>query len=262
MGRVGEIHATCGLSIRNVGSTNPAFSALTVIFIFVSMLVQFAFASAVEAEVSRYYYAGSRTFDLRVEVLIHRQERYFLLETIPWLDALLESDKVMRPTIFSIETGGTTFIDSVQYDLANNFIREVDQSSPYRVPGYVTFESKNENFPRYFFLSTEDTTGHRVICGDPNEQGTFINCSVMARYELDERVFLVANILRPIPEWSGIEIPEWDDTWPTFDQVADRMREIARCLDVTELVQVGEPPVKGPFENPASFTDCEVHVIN
>jgi hypothetical protein len=230
---------------------------------YVSALALCGLASTAAAEVSRFFYAGSSVFDLREKLEINREENYFLLETVPWLDALLESDALMRTSIFHVEASGTSFTEAVQYDLANNFTTEVGLESRYHVLGYITFVSKNEDDPRYFFLSTDDSIGHRVICGGPDESGAFISCEIRARYEADERVMLIARILRPIPELSGIAVPSWDETWSTFGPTADRMREIARCLDVTDRVQHDEAQLLRPSSDPIQlFSGCKEKLMN
>jgi hypothetical protein len=102
-----------------------------------------------------------------------------------------------------------------------------------------------------------------VHCGNPNENGVFISCRIRARYEADSRVFLDADILRPIPELSGIPIPPWSETWPTFLLIANRMREIAHCLDATSQVNAGIIPDTPPPADPTRFKEeCREGLTN
>jgi hypothetical protein len=215
---------------------------------------------------SRFYKAWSRTFDLREPQMIYPDDSGFWTGGVPWLDEFLRSDSLLKHVSFIIESASVDFDHFVLLTSNDSSFPVNGTPDPkYDIPGYDIYWNGKTN-PRLIYLvfvSKNDPIGHVVNCGDADENGVFLACFVRARYAADSKIQLRISMPRPIPGLSDWEAPSWEETWPTFLPIANRAREVAHCLDVTDLINAGITPDNAPPKDPSKFLDeCRIKLTN
>ncbi|GHC59642.1 hypothetical protein GCM10007315_24260 [Gemmobacter tilapiae] len=195
--------------------------------------------------------------------MIYPDDRGFWMGRADWIGVFLRSDPLMEHVVFEISAGFSNFDEFVAGQI-ESFFPNIGVSHPkYDIPGYEVRRNKDIGFEEYFFVSQNDPIGHVVICSNPDANGIFISCHVYARYAPDVSILLESDILRPIPGLSSWEAPSWEETWPTFLPIANRSREIAHCLDVTDLIAAGITPDQTPPKDPTKFLEeCREGLTN
>jgi hypothetical protein len=100
----------------------------------------------------------------------------------------------------------------------------------YRAPGLVSETSHAEAPAIFHFRPDEPDPDFMASCHLSSDVSSeaFSICFWSAAYPPDPAILLEGTLVNP---------PPFADLHPRFEDVADRMREIAQCLDVT-----GEPP--------------------
>jgi hypothetical protein len=167
---------------------------------------------------------------------------FIAVNRIDWIEDILQHDPALKDAVFHI--------DQAFYSVRERFsqpddgeIRLYGNRVPLKFvnPSFEIYGSPTVTSSRFRYMPLDPSLGFSVSCtmqGDretPLPDREFSLCVVHASYARDDAILLQARLyFPPNPE----EAPDY------FGAVAQRMREIARCLDVTEISQnaSNEPP--------------------
>jgi len=189
---------------------------------------------------------GSRLFDLGIPDTRLRgnaedtgEERRFIpVSDARWLRDRMAADPTFRGVVFHIELASRETDHLFDPGWWTQFY---DYPSPgiedrFRIDGYVIYGTQAQRPFRFMYFPIDPPRDHAINCtrrnripgpGWTDQVGT---CGVNASYPPDRRIYLKARVYRPEP---------FEETRTRFARIAERMREIAYCLDVTDEVAAG-----------------------
>jgi hypothetical protein len=189
---------------------------------------------------------NTRTFDLGTDASQIRRDADFVpMNEIDWLSPILNADPALGAAVFHLKMAhpSTTTADhrwSFDGNLGRDF--QYDQNIPemFVIDGLETRSRHEDGSGGVLMIATDPQAAYSVTC-DLNRDGTRVSlCVVRASYPPDPLIYLQARLYFPDP-WNVHNNP--------FAPIADRMREMARCLDITdrelEVTAEGVPLVAG-----------------
>ena len=180
---------------------------------------------------------STRSFDLRTDASIDamRREKHFIpLNRVKWLQRLISKDKYLRNIVLHIRDKGQSIyltwpsrLSDKQFPIVENIPEQ------FQLEGFQTRSSGPKNY-RLLLLPIDNPHDFQVVCTSANEPDS-VFCSLIAPYEQDENLFLMARIYFAKSPYN-------------FRQIAIRMKKIAQCLDVTESLENGTYTAKDNVE--------------
>ena len=168
------------------------------------------------------------------------------LREIEWINALVQADPILRGSVPHLRLA-TRPMSEIIRDVGSMVPLTEDRLDPrYDVPGYLIFggpappEDPSWKPMDLLYLPEDPGDGFRVSCGINTDRKWILLCVVRATYPPDDRISLMARLYFPADP---------AETPTRFRDVAERLRDLAYCLDVTdELVDVRQERT--------TLTDC------
>lgn len=156
---------------------------------------------------------------------------FIALREIDWIDVVLENDPVLKDAVVQIEQEGMSVMASVAGPHQGDVLLGPDRlSSQFNLPDYRIFGPSVATGRSFTYLPINPNAGFIVECGLRDDVEQLALCVVYATYAPDDRIRLKARLYFP---------PDPANAPNYFREVAERMREVAYCLDVTdEIVEV------------------------
>lgn len=157
------------------------------------------------------------------------QEDFLPLTRVPWAWQMIQDDPVLDGAVVHIERKPSppAYLFSREV-LAEQFPDTVRVLDEFRIPGYEVATTDGE-VPRWFLFRPDvPEPNFLVTCSTnvpllPADQPGF--CGLSASYPLDPAIMLDVRLYNP---------PPFAELHGRFKPIADRLREIALCLDVTD----------------------------
>lgn len=211
---------------------------------------------------------GSRLFDLGIPDTRLRghsefpgEERRFIpVSDARWLRDRMAADPTFRGVVFHIQLAyqDTDFLFDPDW-----WTRSYEHPSPgiedrFRIDGYVIYGSQAQRPFAFRYFPIDPSRDHAIDCtrrnkipgpGWTDQAGS---CGVTATYPPDRRIYLMARVYGTEP---------FEETRTRFARIAERMREIAYFLDVTDEVAAGTwvpMPEAGPT---GDLGDCAPDLV-
>ena len=196
---------------------------------------------------------SKRTFWIGVETTDGLNEKYskwINLDRIDWIDAYLESDPVLKRSLFFIEEKGHDVPEFValpdsnreQYTLLKlGNVPDWMELPNFEIWGLVRAGRPLTNF---VYIPKNKSLSFQVRCGLSRALDRIEFCGVRASYAPDRNIALYAKLYFPDPPASNLNY---------FTALAARMRHVAYCLDVTHRLPIAEDDVK-----PVPFCDLDL----
>jgi hypothetical protein len=180
---------------------------------------------------------NTRTFDLGTDVSKMRLDPDFVpMDEIDWLRPVLDSDPVLGPTtVFHLKMAHPSTItasDAWEWgdpadggSLAYRFKYASAIEERFQIPGFETRSYHEDGSGGVAMVPIDQNTDFAVLCSLDRESDKVLFCALRASYPPDPLIYLQARLYLPEP---------WMERREKLGVVADRMREIAYCLDVTD----------------------------
>lgn len=151
---------------------------------------------------------------------------FIALREIDWIDVVLENDPVLKDAVVQIEQEGMSVLASVARPHQGDVLLGPDQlSSQFNLPDYRIFGPSVATGRSFTYLPINPDAGFIVECGLRDDVEQLALCVVYATYAPDDRIRLKGRLYFP---------PDPADSPTYFRDVAERMREVTYCLDVTD----------------------------
>lgn len=156
---------------------------------------------------------------------------FIALREIAWLESILGVDPVLKDAVFHIEQTGMSVAASVAGPDERDILLGPDRLPPqFNLSDYAIYGPPVATARNFSYFPVDPTAGFDVQCVLRDDVNHMSLCVVYATYAPDDRIRLKARLYFP---------PDPADAPTYFRDVAERMREVAYCLDVTEkLVNV------------------------
>jgi len=158
------------------------------------------------------------------------------LREIEWINALVQADPILRGSVPHLRASRSPTSEFIG-DVGREVPLTADRLNPnYDVPGYRIFgwrappDNPSWQPMNFLYLPEDPGAGYKVSCDLATDRKMMLLCVVWATYSPDDRIVLMARLYFPADP---------ADTPTLFRDVAERLRDLAYCLDVTdELVDV------------------------
>ncbi|WP_281855902.1 hypothetical protein [Litoreibacter halocynthiae] len=179
---------------------------------------------------------GSRVFDFRADVRKLRPSEsyapYVKVNEVDWLRDFLESLPETKNVVFEIVRLNHPVLDhwAPLRDLSSLPIVSGFPEA-YQVDGYLTF-ANSVNFRDVLLFKKEFASDFYIRCGGSNPSFS-VYCGLRATYPPDPTIQLVGHIYAPSKPYR-------------FEQVANILRRVAYCLDVTDRRDIVPPRSPNP----------------
>ncbi|MEX1662769.1 hypothetical protein AB4874_14100 [Thioclava sp. 15-R06ZXC-3] len=190
---------------------------------------------------------STRTFWLgKVPKTMSVDPPFFAPRRIKWIEKIIEADPVLKDTVIHVELALRPASEFVREEPRDYVLLRGDRLNPhYYLPGYRIFGSpaplddptRPPNGLQY--MPEFSAAGFFASCYPDNLREKMSLCVVYATYPPDDGIRLKARLY----------FPEDPATRPGyFREVAERMRDLVYCLDVTDdliNVQKDRPTLTG-----------------
>ena len=194
---------------------------------------------------------SSRTFWLgRVQSSMTSYPPFFVPQERNWIEKILDADPVLRNTVIHVELTLNPVSSTLGEVLPGYVPLGSDKLDPrYDLPGYRIVGGPVDRawHPTSLqYLPQWPGAGFYVNCGVDNERGALRFCLLIADYPPDDRIRLKARLYFP-------DLPA--ESPNRFREVAERMRDLVYCLDVTDEqvnVQETRPTLAGCRPEPGT----------
>lgn len=151
------------------------------------------------------------------------------LTEMSWAWHMIQEDPVLNGAVVHIERPPSppAFLFGPE-GVPEQFPDTIRVPDTFRIDGYEVATTDGEVARRFLFLPDVSEPDFLVTCTTdvpllPADQPDF--CVLRASYPPDPAIMLQARLYNP---------PLFDELHPLFEPIADRLREIALCLDVTD----------------------------
>lgn len=165
---------------------------------------------------------------------------FIALRRIDWIAEILEADPTLQRAVFHIEEVHVSVADFVAGPDEREILLGPDRlPSQFNLLDYQIYGPPVSTATSFTYIPVEPGAGYLVHCGQRDDIERMSLCVVYASYAADDRIRLKARLYFP-PD--PIDRPDY------FRNVAKRMREVARCLDVTDepdRTQTDSPTLSG-----------------
>lgn len=158
---------------------------------------------------------------------------FVVLQEIDWIDELLRQEPLFNGAVLVIEEeqnpAGT---HSVAWSVARLLPGEVELGldvlpPQFSIPGYTIYGNPKHEKPSPVYVPDDPSAGFKVRCGWEVGEYRLLGCTLVATYAPDDNIRLKARLY-----WQ--QDPAEDPT--RFRDLVNRLREVAYCLDVTEVL--------------------------
>lgn len=178
---------------------------------------------------------STRTFWVGEQLRTMDSETPFIsVREIRWIEAVLGTDPVLQDAVVHIELTYMSVKEAVAKPdesdvlLGPDRLRQQYKLSDYRIFGPTALTARS-----FTYLPVDPAAGYDVWCSERDDVAHMSLCVVRATYVPDDRIRLKARLYFP---------PDPVDRPTYFRAVAQRMREVAHCLDVTDEIRTGPVP--------------------
>jgi hypothetical protein len=145
---------------------------------------------------------------------------------IPWIAEILETDAVLRHAVIHIDATFISAAQSVAGPNAREVLLDPDRLPPeFDLPGYREYGPPDPTATSITYVPDNPDAGFIVWCDQNRERSAISFCAVNATYPPDDRIRLKARLYHPS---NLMGRPD------RFRDIAERMRDLAYCLDVTD----------------------------
>lgn len=172
---------------------------------------------------------------------------FIALRRIAWIEAILATDPVLKDAVFHIEQTGMSVAVSVAGRDERDILLGSDRLPPqFDLSDYMIYGPPVATARDYTYLPTDAAAGFKVRCVRRDDVEHMSLCVLYGTYAPDDRIWLKARLYFP---------PDPADAPTYFQDVAERMREVAYCLDVTDEVidvRAVHPTLTGCRKKPIS----------
>jgi hypothetical protein len=185
--------------------------------------------------------ASSQTVDLASRTFwvgerpktIDGEPPFIAVREIDWIEAALSVDPVLKDAVIHIEYAYMSVKATVASANDGEILLGQDRVRPaFSLPDYRIYGSAVRTSKSYTYVPIDPDAGFAVYCGERDDGPHMSVCVVYATYLPDDRIRLKARLYFP---------PDPMDSPTLFRDVAERMRDVAYCLDVSErMIDVPE----------------------
>lgn len=157
------------------------------------------------------------------------QEDFLPLTRVPWAWQMIQEDPMLDGAVVHIErTPSPPAYLFSRERLAREFPDTVRVPDAFRISGYEVATTDGEVARMFLFRPDVPAPDFLVTCTTnvpllPTDQPSF--CALRASYPPDPAITLLARLYNP---------PPFAELHGRFEPIADRLRVIALCLDVTD----------------------------
>lgn len=174
---------------------------------------------------------NTRTFELGVDTSsLDFGYGNIPLNEIPWLDEYLTAHPIYKNSVLKIRMHNSKSASHIWEDatLLNTLNPASSVPDIFQIDGYVHSSSQiAATNPRRVWLHQALTIrDHSVSCGADRLSENINVCTVRASYPPDQKLYISLSIYFP-PPLSALE--------RSFSDIAQDMRDVVFCLDVTEV---------------------------
>lgn len=185
---------------------------------------------------------GNRVFDFETDVTgVRRDPDFFPLREVGWLDQYFAADPDLANVVMHIQFRDRD-LSPWSLTVKDMYRRNtyVGDFPPGFVPDGYEARAEGEKQMLFTFLPQSGEIDHLMNCGWIPSAKAYGFCAVYATYPPDDEIRLLGRVYNP--------------TFPVDPGgIAERLRTIARCLDVTEQ-EKGSRVISGDREE--SFQRC------
>ncbi|WP_426033628.1 hypothetical protein [Cypionkella sp. TWP1-2-1b2] len=151
---------------------------------------------------------------------------FIAVREIDWIEAILSTDPILQDAVVHIELTFQSGADFVAASYKGEVLLGPDRlPSKFNLSDYRIYGSPVVTAKSFTYVPFDPAAGFRVRCSQRDDVEHILLCVVCATYPPDDRIRLTAALYFP---------PDPADAPSYFRQVAERMREVAYCLDVTD----------------------------
>jgi hypothetical protein len=150
---------------------------------------------------------------------------FIALNRVDWIDAILQADPDLQSAVVHIEETYTPTIDFQSPNESDILLGPDRLPASYDLPDYRIYGPSVSTARSFTYVPVEPEAGFKVECGQTDDGSRMSICVVFASYAPDDHIKLKARLYFP---------PDPADRPSYFRDVVERMREVARCLDVTD----------------------------
>lgn len=200
---------------------------------------------------------GNRIFDFHDDVSnipsLKIDRPFIHLLDVPWLKDYIQSDPLLGDLIFMIEEKDTSITEIwPQFGTDNIYPRTTDIPEQVQLPGYETKAFENSS-QWLMYLPLDRPQDYYVACTASKEL-IISSCTIYVSYPPDVHIWLKAPLYATDP---------WPEVSANFGKMADAMRQVAYCLDITDRYEPELQDGQHPTENlDAFFTNCAPVLVN
>ncbi|MES2435260.1 MAG: hypothetical protein V4586_15740 [Pseudomonadota bacterium] len=172
---------------------------------------------------------------------------FIAVREIDWIEAILSTDPVLQNAVVHIELTFRSVADFAAAPNEGEVLLGSDRlPSKFNLSDYRIYGSPVVTAKSFTYVPFDPAAGFRVGCSQRDDVEHMLLCVVYATYPPDDRIRLKARLYFP---------PDPADVPTYFRDVAERMREVAYCLDVTDeirTVPAAPPKLSGCRPKPTS----------
>jgi hypothetical protein len=172
---------------------------------------------------------ASRTFWLgEVPPTMDEYFPFFAPRRIDWIEAIIEADPVLQDTVIHVEYVDVPLTQTIARTVADNGPLGPDRvAAQFDLPDYLVLGPDTVTSPSLYYLPRDADAGFAVTCSKNDDGQTLRFCLLLADYPPDDHIRLKARLY--FPDNPG-DRPDY------FRAVAERLRDLVYCLDVTNDV--------------------------
>ena len=172
---------------------------------------------------------------------------FIAVREIDWIEAILATDPVLQDAVFLIDETFMSVADDVAAPYDGDVLFGPARLPPkFYLPDYLIYGPPVATTNSWLYMPVDPEAGFTVWCTPRSDVEHLRLCVVDTTYPPDDRIRLTARLYFP---------PDPVDAPTYFRDVAERMRDVAYCLDVTdELIEVpvAHPTLSGCRTEPIS----------
>ncbi|WP_260003251.1 hypothetical protein [Leisingera caerulea] len=172
---------------------------------------------------------NTRVFFLGVNPETLRRDADFIpLNRVAWIDSFLSADPHLQGAVVHIRARPQPVTQQWAFPgpgLLYKFSGGIPKK--FFLDGYRIRSTKADDHVSFMYLPDSERQNFSVTCTvDRVTLSEFSFCVVTANYPLDANLFVQARIYQP---------EKYEDLSVAFREISERIRNVAYCLDVTDL---------------------------
>ncbi len=177
---------------------------------------------------------NTRVFDLGVDPeSLWRDPGFIPIDRAPWIFELINEDPVLRGRLYGIVVHIDVLPQPVEYlwrFSGRGGVFKFSEGIPeqYHIEGYDVQSSMKEHKGSFLYIPEDQIELFSVSCSlDRRTRSYFSSCGMAVGYPPDPNIYIKVRIYSP---------EKIDDLGSGFKAIAQRVREIVYCLDVTDEI--------------------------